>query len=179
MSWNRVPRKAISVAEGAILEFAPGIAVAWDDLAETRAGLAADEPSARWRLQGELGAGHTALRVLTASAGKGSLLLLAGARPGEAGGHDAENPRAVLISDSGEVREIEEALVSTQYSASGAIERVGLELYAQGDDYPVRGAGDVKRVSASDEGASRREQAWLDFRLDGEAGDAILDILHL
>jgi hypothetical protein len=167
------------VAEGTIIELAPGIRIAWDDLDETRAHLAADEPSAPWRLEGELGAGHSALRVLTASAGKGSLLLLAGARPNEAGGHDAENPRAVLISRSGEVKEIEEALVSTQYSASGAIERVGLELYAQGDDYPVRGAGDVRRASASDEGAVRRERAWLDFRLDGEVGDAILDIVHV
>jgi hypothetical protein len=166
------------VAEGIALELAPGIRVAWDDLDETRAGLAADEPSAQWRLEGELGAGHTALKVLTASAGKGSLLLLAGARPDEADGHDAENPRAVLVSGSGELKAIEEALVSTQYSAAGAIERVGLELYGEGDDYPVRGAGDVRRASARDEGATRREQAWLDFRLDGEVGDAILDILH-
>ena len=161
-----------------MLEAAPGIRVAWEDLDETRAELAAGEPSASWRMEGELGAGYTALRVLTASAGKGTLLLLAGARPDEANGHDAENPRAVLVSRSGELKEIEEALVSTQYSAGGAIERVGLELYTEGDDYPIRGAGDVRRASGADEGAVRREQAWLDFRLDGEVGDAILEILH-
>ena len=84
----------------------------------------------------------------------------------------------MLVSRSGEVKPIEEALVSTQYAASGRIERVGLELYAEGDDYPVRGAGDVRRATAGEEDNFRREQAWLDFRLDGEAGDAILDILH-
>jgi hypothetical protein len=117
--------------------------------------------------------------VLTGSAGKGTLLLLAAARPDEASGHDAESPRAVLISRSGEAKAIEEALVSTQYSANGQIERLGLELYAEGDDYPVRGAGDARRASASAEGALRHEQAWLDFRLDGEVGDAVLDILHV
>ena len=166
------------MAEGIAIEPAPGIRVVWDDLAETRSALSAEEPSAPWRLEGELGSSHTALKVLTASAGKGSLLLLAGARPDGADGHDAESPHAVLISGSDELTPIEEALISTQYSASGAIERVGLELYAEGDDYPVRGAGDVRRASAADEGAFRREHAWLDFRLDGEVGAAILDIVH-
>ncbi len=167
------------MAEGIAIELAPGIRVAWDDLDQTRTDLAADEPFAQWSLHGELGSGHTALKVLTASAGKGSLLLLAGARPDRADGHDAENPQAVLVSGSGELKAIEEALVSTQYSASGAIERVTVELYPEDDDYPVRGAGDVRRASAADEGALRREHAWLDFRLDGEVGDAILDILHV
>lgn len=129
-------------------------------------------------MEGELGAGHTALRVLTAATNEGSLLLVAATRPDGADGHDEENPQAILIAPSGEVKAIEEALVSTQYSASGTIERVGLELYPEGDDYPVRGAGDVVRTSATGEGSGRREQALLDFRLDGEAGSAILDILH-
>jgi hypothetical protein len=176
---NQALRETIGVPDSAALEVAPGIRVAWDDLDQTRADLAAGEPSASWRLEGQLGAGHSALRVLTGLAGKGTLLLLAAARPDEADGHDAENPIAVLISRSGEAKALDEALMSMQYSASGRIERLGLELYAEGDDYPVRGAGDARRASASDEGALRHEQAWLDFRLDGEAGDAILDILHV
>lgn len=161
--------------EGIAIEVAPGLNVVWDNLEQARADLAAQEPSAHWRLDGDLGAGHTALRVLTAAAGKGPLLLLAGARPADAHGHDAENPRAVLVSRSGDLRPIEEALLSTQYSANGRIERIGLELYAAGDDYPVRGAGDVRRAATGEEDVHRREQAWLDFRLDGEPGDAILD----
>jgi hypothetical protein len=166
------------VPDGVRLELAPGIGVAWDDVDRARADLAAEHPSAEWSLEGELGAGHSALRVLTGATAKGSLILLAAARPKGADGHDSESPRAVLISRSGEVRPIEEALLSTQYSASGRVERVGLELYAEGDDYPVRGAGDVRRASAGDEGSLYREQVWLDFRLDGEPGDAILDIVH-
>ena len=166
------------MADGIALELAPGILVAWDDLDRARTDLAAERPSAQWRLEGELGAGHSALRVLTGATGDGSLILLAAARPDGADGHDKEAPRAVLISHSGEVKPIEEALVSTQYSASGRVERVGLELYAEGDDYPVRGAGDARRASVSDDGPLRREHAWLDFRLDGEPGDAILDIVY-
>ena len=163
--------------EGVAIEVAPGVSVVWDDLERAQTDLAAQEPSALWRFDGSLGAGHTALRVLTAAAGKGPLLLLAGARPADADGHDAENPRAVLVSRSGDLKPIEEALLSTQYSANGRIERIGLELYAAGDDYPIRGAGDVRRAATGEDNAHRREQAWLDFRLDGEPGDAILDIV--
>ena len=166
------------MADGWTLQLAPGISVAWDDLGRTRAGLAAGEGDPHWRLDGQLGSGHGALRVLSGATRKGSVVLLAGARPGDSEGHDSESPRAVLISRSGEVTPVEEALVSTQYSANGQAERVGLELYAEGDDYPVRGAGDVTRAAAADEGTYRRERAWLDFRLDGEPGAAVLDILH-
>ena len=160
----------------ATLEPAPGLRVVWDDVAEARSKAAAGEAS--WRLQGELGESHSALRVLTAAPRKGGLLLLAAARPSGAAGHDSENPQAILVAHSGDVKVIEEALMSTQYSAGGDLERVGLELYGEGDDYPVRGAGDATRLAATDDGALRHEQAWLDFRLDGEHGVAILDILR-
>ena len=166
------------MADGLALELAPGIQVAWDDLDRARTDLAAEHPSAEWRLEGTLDAGHSALRVLTGGTGEGALILLAAARPDGADGHDADAVQAVLVSPSGEEKPIEEALVSTQYSASGRVERVGLELYSEGEEYPVRGAGDARRASASDDGPLRREHAWLDFRLDGEPGDAILDIVY-
>ncbi len=171
-------REVTRVPDQAVFELAPGIRIAWDDLDAVRRELGADEPGTQWRIEGELDAGHSALRVLTAATTKGALLLLAGARPAESEGHDGENPQAVVISRSGDVRMIEEALVSTQYTASGSIERVGLELYAEGDDYPLRGAGDATRTSATDEGSLRREQAWLNFRLDGDPGIAILDLVY-
>lgn len=162
----------------AAVELAPGLQVAWDDLDSIRAQLGSDPPAAPWRLEGELGAGHTALRVLTGATRKGALLLLAGARPADADGHDAESPQALIVPRSGDAAVIDEALLSTQYSANGTIERVGLELYAEDDDYPVRGAGDALSATASDQGALRHEQAVLDFRLDGEPGTAILDVIH-
>ena len=166
------------MADHASLDLAPGVRVVWDDLDEVRASLAAEEPVANWRFEGELGSGYSALRVLSGATEKGTLLLLSSLRPHDADGHDAENPQALIVKRSGEVTGFEEALVSTQYAASGAIERVGLEFYAEGDDYPLRGAGDVRGLSASDEGSVRRERAALDFRLDGEPGAAVLEILH-
>jgi hypothetical protein len=172
------PRKATIVPDRAEIYLAPGLQVAWDDLDAIRSDLGSDESPPLWRLQGDLSASHAAVRVLTGATRKGALLLLAGARPEGAGGHDAESPQAVIVSRSGEVEKIEEALLSTQYAADGTIERIGLELYGEEEDYPVRGAGDATSTSAADEGPIRRERALLEFRLDGEAGTAILDILH-
>jgi hypothetical protein len=166
------------VADAASLELDGGLRVVWDDLAQVRAGLTSAEPSAGWSLDGELGASHAALRVLTGATSKGSILLIAGARPKDAGGHDAEQPRALLVSGTGEVTAMDESLVSTQYDAAGKVERLGLELYAEGDDYPLRGAGDVTGAETSDDGALRRERTTLAFRLDGEAGTAILDLVY-
>jgi hypothetical protein len=166
------------VPDQAVMELGPGLRVAWADLDSIRASLRSDPPSALWRLDGSLGDDHTAVRVLTGATSEGELLLLAGARPSDAGGHDAESPQAVIVSRSGNVAPIEEALLSTQYSANGTIERVSLELYREGDDYPMRGAGDTTRSSAADEGELRHEQAILEFKLDGEPGTAILDVLH-
>ena len=163
--------------EGIAIELAPGVRVVWDDLEQARTDLAAQEATARWRLDGDLRPSHSALRVLTGAPGNGSLILLAAARPADADGHDTENPQAVLVPRSGDLKPIDEALLSTQYSADGRIERIGLELYAKDDDYPIRGAGDVRRAAAAEKDSLRREQAWLDFRLDGEPGDAILDIV--
>lgn len=164
--------------DSAAFELGPGIRVAWDDLDDLRAALLSGDPLPAWRMEGELGGGYTALRVIAGATNAGGLLLLAAARPSGSDGHDEENPQAVLVSGSGEVTAMEEALVSTQYAANGAIQRVGLELYAEGDDYPLRGAGDARSASGSDEGAIRRERAVLDFRLDGEPGTAVLEIIH-
>ena len=162
------------------LELREGVRVAWDEPAKLREGLAASPPSAAWRIDGELGAERSEIRVLTGAAGAGALLLLAAARPEPADGHDAGELRAILVSDAGQVTVIDEALVSTQYDADGQVQRVGLELYAAGDDYPLRGAGDATGVGRNVKGPVplTREQILLAFRLDGEAGTASLEIVR-
>ena len=166
------------MADQAALELAPGVRIAWDDLETARVAAGSEAQAAAWRLEGELAPSLSTLRVLTVATHDGGLLLLAGARPADAGGHDEENPQAVLIRPSGEVTAFEEALLSTQYGADGSVQRVGLELYAEGDDYPVRGAGDVQAASAAAEGPYRRESTRLAFRLDGETGSATLDVVR-
>jgi hypothetical protein len=83
---------------------------------------------------------------------------------------------AVLVSPEGAPATVEEALVSTEYAADGAIRRLGLELYKEGDDYPVRGAGDATGAAAAD--ADGRDVTELAFRLDGNAGAALHEIVR-
>jgi len=166
------------VAERFAVELEPGLRVTWD-LDEVRAGLGEVEGPAIWKIEGALGAGCAALRVLTGMSSKGTILLIAAARPAEADGHDSEEPQAVLIDASGAVTRIEEALVSTQYAGDGSIDRLGLELYREGDDYPMRGAGDVESTARSGRGDHTHEEARLAFRLDGESGTAVYEIVHV
>ena len=157
---------------------AEGISVAWDTDA-VRA-LATDEsraascvaPGGRPRpgvQRPACGLGATA---------DGTLLLLCAARPEAAAHHDEEAVAAVLVSPEGEPEAVEEALVSTEYAADGAIRRLGLELYKEGDDYPVRGAGDATDTGAAEADGERRDEAELAFRLDGSAGAALYEIVH-
>ena len=154
---------------------AEGLTVAWD-----RAAVAAlagtDGGGAPWRLEGELQPRFSALRVISGATRDGALLFLCAARPAEARNHDEELVSALVVSPEGERHEIEEALVSTEYAADGSIRRLGLELYKEGDDYPVRGAGDATSTPGAGEGG--RAVAELDFRLDGSAGTARYEILR-
>lgn len=166
------------MAERIAIEAAPDLRITWD-LDEVRAGLGEGGAPALWSLEGALGAGHAALRVLTGMTSEGTIVLMAAARPADADGHDSEEPQAVLIDPSGDVTRVEETLVSTQYAGNGSIDRLGLEFYREGDDYPLRGAGDANTTAKGDQGDHTREGALLDFRLDGEAGTALYELLHV
>lgn len=167
----------MGVPEGLALELAPGLRVVWNDVNSSRSALSRGEVAEEWRLDGDLGK-HSAVRVLTGATTTGALILLAGARPAGAEGHDSEQPRAVIVGPSGALQPMEESLLSTQLSGTGQVERVGLELYAEGDDYPVRGAGDAVGEAEDAGGTPPRERTVLDFRLDGERGTAVLDVVR-
>ena len=165
------------MAEQISIELEPGLRIAWR-LEDVRRGLSGGDPPALWSIDSGLGSRHSALRVLTAVTAPGTMLLLTALRPDGAGGHDVESPRAALIDGSGELTEVEEALVSTQYAADGTIARLGLELYREGEDFPLRGAGDAVESVSTDRGEYRHHEARLDFRLDGESGNAVYEILE-
>lgn len=162
-----------SVGERISIEFGESLAVEWD--LDAVRGLSQDG-KAPWQVRGSLEGRFSALRVLTGLVANGPALLLAGARPNGSAGHDSEQPRALLADGRGAVTEFDEALVSTQYGADGSIARVGLELYKPGDDYPVRGAGDVVSLVRNPDAEPPTEGAWLDFRLDGDRGIAFYEI---
>jgi hypothetical protein len=164
------------MAEELRLSPAEGLAVAWD-----RAAVAAlakpDDGAEPWRLEGELAPRFSALRVISGATEEGGLVLLCAARPADAANHDEELVAALVISPEDERHEIQEALVSTEYAADGSIRRLGLELYREGDDYPVRAAGDATSVAPA-AGEGGRDVAELDFRLDGSSGAARYEIVH-
>ena len=150
---------------------APGLAVRWD-LDAVAALRESAEPARAWAIEGELAPGHSELRVLSAALDDGSVLLVAAARPADAAGHDADAVAACMIGADGAAEALEEVLFSTEYAADGRIRRTGLELYRAGEDYASRAAGDA--VAGSSGGAS----TLLDFRLDGRAGRATLDVIR-
>ena len=157
---------------------AEGISVAWDTDA-VRA-LVTDESREQpaWRLEGALAPVFSVLRVVSGATADGTLLLLCAARPEAAAHHDEEAVAAVLVSPESAPEAVEEALISTEYAADGAIRRLGLELYKEGDDYPVRGAGDATDTGAAEADGERRDEARLAFRLDGSVGAALYEIVH-
>lgn len=164
------------MADELTLAPAEGLRVTWDRAA--LAALPTRDASERsgWRLDGSLEPEFDALRVLSAAAGDGSQLALCAARPAGAANHDEEMVAAAVVDPEGNVHEIEEALVSTEYAADGRVRRVGLELYRPGNEYPLRGAGDA--VEATSGQGDGRDFARLRFRLDGSEGVAVHEIVR-
>ena len=155
--------------EGARVEWAP-------DALRALAGAA--EPAAAWRLEGELDwDAIESLRVVSAAFEDGRLLAVVAVRPAGAAGHDQQHLRGVLIEPEGEVFELAEALLSTEYDAAGAPARIGLELYTDPDPdaVPLRVAADRERPGTETEPG--RTAIPMGFRLEGARGDGLLELV--
>lgn len=166
------------VAEEITLEPAPGLRVRWQTEAVGAYPDAGEALEPAWSLEGALAPAHSALRVLAGATSEGSILLLASARPAGAGAHDAEAVSAAVLDPEGEVTTFAESLLSTEYAGDGSVRRITLELYAEGDEYPLRGAGDAAATESSEEEGVRRESTTLRFRLHGHEGAGLYEILH-
>jgi len=178
MNCPTVAGRADLVADELALGPAEGITVVWDRAAVKAIAKEGVQEEATWRLEGELRPGFSALRVISGATDDGALLLLCAARPEGATHHDEEAVAALVVAPEGEPEEIEEALVSTEYTADGSIRRLGLELYKENDDYPVRAAGDATDTASTEGDGGRRDRAELAFRLDGSAGAALYEVVH-
>lgn len=157
---------------------ADGLKVVWDPVGVAALARHGVGDAHQWRLEGSLAPRFEALRVISGATSDGSLVLLCAARPKGAEHHDEDLVSAVVVDPAGEAKAIEEPLVSTEYAADGAVRRLGLELYKQGEDYPVRGAGDTTGSSSSESDGERHERAELAFRLDGATGRALYEIVR-
>ena len=135
--------------------------------------LAAGGPAgAPWRLEGELDwEAFESLGVVSAAFEDGTLLAVVAARPAGAAGHDSP-PLGALVLPGGEVVELAEALLSTQYDSEGAPSRIGLELYRELDAIPMRVAADRESPAQARDGG---ETTPMSFRLEGAGGSGLFD----
>ena len=132
--------------------------MAWDTRCRQGAWRPTSPAAPAWRLEGALAAElQRAAGGLRGHCRRRRCSFCARPDPQAAAHHDEEAVAAVLVSPEGEPEAIEEALVSTEYAADGAIRRLGLELYKEGDDYPVRGAGDATDTGAAEADGERRD----------------------
>lgn len=109
------------------------------------------------------------LRSLSAlPAGDGPGVAAGSARPEGAPGHDQERLAAWLLPASGEMTEVQEPLLSTQYDESGAQSRAGLELWVDAEDrLPMRVAGVRVSDAAVELDGWRLRAAFFRWALEG------------
>jgi hypothetical protein len=150
--------------------------VEWDpDRLRALDGGPADEG---WRLEGEIDWSRTgSLRVVSAAFEDGALLALAALRPAGAAGHDAETVRAVLVEVDGGPAELERALISTEYDGAGNVARIGLELYPDAEEPPLRVSAERRDKTSAATRQAGRESTRLSFRMEGKPGAGVLDVL--
>jgi hypothetical protein len=131
-----------------------------------------------WRLDGEIDWSRTdALRVVSAAFEDGALLALAALRPADAAGHDAETVRAVLVEAEGGPIELERALISTEYDGAGNIARIGLELYPDAEEPPLRVSAERRDQASAPTQEPGRESTSLSFRMEGRTGAGVLEVV--
>jgi hypothetical protein len=150
-------------ALGARIEWEPGALRALADGSTEPAWRLADEPD--WEAL-------ESLRVVSAAFEDGRLLAVAAARPVGADGHDAAEPRGILVDAGGEAVELAEALLSTEYDADGTPTRIGLEIYPRPGAIPLRVAADREGPARVDDGA---ETTAMSFRMDGARGSGVFE----
>jgi hypothetical protein len=158
----------------------PALRVEWDvealrELSATPCQPATGEARATWRLErGPDWERVSALRVISASFDDGALLAVAALRPRGAAGHDADAVGAVLVSAQGEMAQLHDTLLSTEYGPDGRARRLGLELYEGSTGPPIRIVAD--RVADAHQGAGG-EQTALRLRMEGIPGSGLHELV--
>jgi hypothetical protein len=107
-----------------------------------------------------------AIRSLSALVDERHGVLVLARRPRGAAGHGEELVRAGLLAD-GELRDVEEARISTVYDGGGRQRSAGLELWLPGEEFPRRGSGLVIAGSSLDLDPVHVHVAVFRWRLDG------------
>jgi hypothetical protein len=117
-----------------------------------------------------------AIRSLSALVDDRTGLLALARRPRGATGHGEELVRAGLLVD-GELREVEEARISTVYDGDGRQRSAGLELWLPGEEFPRRGSGQAIAGSSLELDPVRVHAAVFRWRLDGREGIGAYELM--
>jgi hypothetical protein len=117
-----------------------------------------------------------AIRSISALVDERHALLALARRPRGAGGHGQEVVRAGLLEE-GELREVEEARISTVYDGGGRQRSAGLELWLPGEEFPHRGSGLVIAGSSLDLDPVHVHAAVFRWRLDGREGIGAYELM--
>jgi hypothetical protein len=158
----------------------PTMRVEWDAAALRKLNAPPGDPGAAeapptWRLETEPDWDSTGtLRVISAGFDDGALLAVAALRPRAAAGHDADTVGAILVSAEGEVAELHDVLLSIEYGPNGKARRLGMELYGDSSDRPIRVVAD--RIAEARQGA-RSEQTALTLRMEGTSGVGLHELV--
>jgi hypothetical protein len=117
-----------------------------------------------------------ALRSVSALVDEQHALLALARRPRGAAGHGQELVRAGLLVD-GELREVEQARISTVYDGGGRQRSAGLELWLPGEEFPRRGSGLVIAGSSLELDPIQVHAAVFRWRLDGREGIGAYELM--
>lgn len=100
----------------------------------------------------------------------GGLLALSAMRPNGSDAHGDEEVAAVLCDPDGAPVEVSEALLSTEYGDDGIQRRATLELWVDGEEGPLRGAGTLISASQVRRPGLHADIAFFRWALEGREG---------
>jgi hypothetical protein len=119
-------------------------------------------------------------RSIAIAFGDGGLLALRAARPAGAEGHGDEEVVATVASADGDVTQVREPLLSTQYDDAGRQVRATLELWPEESDEPrppLRAAGSIVCGTSLPLGERRLDVAIFHWSMDGRPGLGRYEVL--
>jgi hypothetical protein len=119
-------------------------------------------------------------RSIAVAFSDGGILALRAARPRGASDHGEEESTAAIADAEGEVTQVREPLLSTQYDAAGRHVRANLELWPEQDEEahpPLRAAGSIICGTSLAVGERRLDLAFFRWAMDGRPGLGRYEVL--
>jgi hypothetical protein len=119
-------------------------------------------------------------RSIAVAFSDGGILALRAARPRGASDHGEEEITAAMSDPEGEVTQVREPLLSTQYDAAGRHVRANLELWPEQAEEarpPLRAAGSIVCGTSLAVGERRLDLAFFRWSMDGRPGLGRYEVL--